>query len=97
MDALKKKTYYIPPKLNRSYLLAGFTIIELIMFVAAFFLAGYMALHGNAVLMIFPAAILVLNCRALPDGKNVKQALVMRWRYFKKEQGYGLQECDRKR
>ena len=29
-----KKVYYIPPKLNRSYQLGGFTVMELILFFA---------------------------------------------------------------
>ena len=98
MDSLHyKKTYYIPPKLHRDYLLAGFTILELILFLILGFAGFFLALRGYSVALLIPAVLLVLHCRAFPDGKNVRQVLTMRWRYFRKEQNYSLQECDRKK
>lgn len=98
MEANKKKIYYIPPNLHRTYQMGGFTIMELIVFLTIAFGAGYLAMrHGLRFTLAVPALLLVLHCRVLPDGKNAREYLAMRWRYFKKEQAYSLQECEPKR
>lgn len=89
----KRKSYYIPPRLDRSYLLAGFTVVEMLLFLVLAFAGGYIALKGAPAALAAPAVMLVLHCRVFPDGKNVKQMIVLRWRFFRKEQSYGLQEC----
>lgn len=90
---IKKKIHYIPPRLDRSYVLAGFTVPEMLVFLCLAFAGGYLALKGIPAALAVPATMLVLHCRVFPDGKNVKQMIVLRWRFFRKEQIYGLQEC----
>lgn len=94
-----KKTYFIPPKFNRVYVFAGFKIMELFLFLVLLGWAGrhVIVLKGTMCVFAIPALMLVLHCRVLPDGRNAKQMLIMRWKFFKKDQSYGLQECERKR
>lgn len=93
----RKKVYFIPPKLNRSYLLGGFKVTELVFFFVVAFFAFMLAFRGYPFVLSVPAVLLVLHCRALPDGRNVKQVIAMRWRYFKKDQRYSLQECEKEK
>ncbi|MBE6905009.1 MAG: hypothetical protein E7476_01845 [Ruminococcaceae bacterium] len=92
-----KKVYYIPPKLNRSYQLGGFTVMELILFFAIGIGAWLLAFNGFPSLLSVPAVLLVLHWRASPDGRNVKQLLAMRLRYFKRDHRYSLQECEKRK
>ncbi len=94
-----KRVYYIPPNLNRSYLLGGFKIMELVAFLVIAVISLFMVTKKGfpTLTFVIPALYLVLHLRALPDGRNVQQALAMRWRYFQKDQRYSLQECEKRK
>ncbi len=93
---MEKKIYRIPQRLDREFQLGFFTIPELLLFLAALVGGCFLTAAGFPSALFVPAVLLVLHLRVTPDGRNVKQLLAIRIRYLKKEQAYGLQDCERK-
>ena len=88
----EEKEYIIPPRLNKKYLLYGFTIGELIFSVGA----GVISIVLHIFWMLPIAAIVVaVSWRAPTTEKNAIDTIKMLYRFYGKPQQYLLRECDR--
>lgn len=93
---MEKKIYRIPQRLDRDYQWGGFTIPMFLLFLASLLGCIFLAAAGHRIALVVPAVFLVLHLKVPGDRRCVKQHLAIRLRYLRKDQSYGMQECERK-
>lgn len=85
--------YIAPPKLNRKFVVYGFTVFE------AFAILGFilLGLVTHKTFLIPPAALIAALCFRPPGSdRNAMGRVRILFNYFKKYQAYCLRECDKK-
>ncbi|WMJ22690.1 hypothetical protein RBG61_11920 [Paludicola sp. MB14-C6] len=88
----EQKEYIIPPRLNKKYLIYGFTFFELIFSVCSAIMA--ILLH---LLWLLPiSAIVTAVCWRTPTNqKNAIDTIILLHKYYGKPQHFSLRECEK--
>lgn len=78
--------YFVPPKLQQKFLMAGLTISELLIAVALFLFG--LATGGFLHSLAYPGLFCLFCFRLLDGRKNLKDLLVTVYRYYRNPQYY---------
>lgn len=89
MDKENEKEYIIPPRLNKKYLLYGYTLGEIVFILGA----GTLSIIAQIIwLMPIVAAVAALSWRTPSTERNGLNTFLLLYRFYGKPQKYTLRE-----